>query len=269
MIKNYDLNLYIRAIEEFGVIYFSFIVSLVAASITMIKLKLAAKIKPIWYLLLIIAGFNLLAHTWSAFQLTPRAIVAYLAYIAPLMAVIGGVALYRSPKSWLKAYPFLLILALFTNRYSSVAGHLNQPTNLQQINQSIQPLKELTAGKNKIIWLSEPMALYLAGKISYYPLINHTNFFKPSTDTDTVRSLGFWNQEMMFQWLDEAELVIIDSNRLYLLNQNALTRPTVEMIISRLQTQFTPLPINNYIWPGNLSFYLPNGESLRLKAVLK
>lgn len=258
MIKNYDLNLYIRAIKEFGVIYFSFIISLTAASMAMMKLKLTAKIKPTWHLLLIIACFNFLAHSWSAFQLTPRAIVSYLPYIAPLLAVIGGVALNCSPKSWLKAYPFLLAIALFTNRYSSVAGHFNQPTHLQQINQSVQPLRKLTAGKNKIIWLSEPMALYLAGKVSYYPLINHTNFFKPSNDTATVRSLGFWNQNMMSEWLNQAELVVIDSNRLSLLNQNSLTRPTAEMIVDRLQTHFISLKVDSVIWPGNLSFYLPN-----------
>lgn len=258
--QNYDLFLYWVAIREFGVIYFSFLICLLTGIVAMIKLKLAANLKPVWLLLLTIACFNFLAHTWSAFQLTPRAIVSYLPYFAPLMAVIGGVALNRSPKSLLKAYPVLLTLALFTNRYSSIAGHFNQPTHLQQINQSIQPLKEITADKNKIVWLSEPIALYLAGKISYYPLINHTNFFKPSEDTVTVRSLGFWNQEMMSQWLNQADLVVMDSNRLLILSRNSLTRPTAEMITERLQTQFILLKIDHYIWPGNLNFYLPRNK---------
>ena len=180
-----------------------------------------------------------------------------MAYVAPLLAVIGGVALIRSPKSWTRIYPFLLAIALFTNRYSSVAGHFNEPTHLLQINQSIQPLKKLTAGRDKIIWLSEPMALYLAGKISYYPLINHTNFFKPSQDTATVRSLGFWNHAMMSEWLDQADLVVIDSNRMFFLNQNPLTQSTAEIIVEKLKTQFTLLQLDSNIWPGNLSFYVP------------
>lgn len=259
-IQNYDLNLYVRAIMEFGVVYFCFIICLAIAAISIIKLKLATKIKPVWYLLLIIACVNFLAHTWSAFQLTPRAIVSYFAYIAPLFAVIGGVALKSSPKSWLIAYPILLIMALFTNKYSSVAGHLNQPTHLQQINESIQSLKEITANKNKIVWLSEPMSLYLTGKISYYPLINHTNFLKPSKDTATVRSLGFWNEEMLSEWLNQAELVVIDSNRLLLLQKNPITQPTAEMIVNKLQNQFKQLKIDNHIWPGNLNFYLPRSK---------
>lgn len=257
MVKNYDLNLYIRAIQEFGVIYLSFIISLTAAALAMLKLKLPTKIKPAWILLLIIAGINFLAHVWGAFQLTPRAIVSYMAYVAPLLAMIGGVALNRMPKKWFGIYPLLLVMAIFTIRYNSVAGHFNHPTNLQEINQSIQPLRDITAGKNKIIWLSEPIALFLAGKVSYYPLINHTNFFKPSDDTVTVRSLGFWNEEMMSDWLNQADLVVIDSNRLGILNQNPQTQPIVKMITNRLKIQFVPLPIETYIWPGHLSFYLP------------
>lgn len=256
-IQNYDLSLYVRAVEEFGVIYLSFIISFAAGAFAFIKQKVAVKFKPAWSLLLIIAGFNLLAHTWGAFQLTPRAIVSYFAYVAPLAAVIAAVCLKTNPRAWFKLYPFLLALALVTNRYSSVAGHLNRPTDLQEINRSIPPLKELTHGKNKIIWLTEPMALYLAGKVSYYPLINHTNFFKPSDDTATVQLLGFWNLEMMSRWLDQADLVVIDTNRISILNQNPLTQPVVTMIENSLQTQFIPLTVNPNVWPGNLRFYVP------------
>ena len=261
--QNHDLNLYLKAILEFGVIYISLIIALLAA--LMSKNPKKTKIQPIWVLILIVTGFNLLAHFWGAFQLSPRAIVSYMAYMAPLLAVIGGTALSRGPKFWLNVFPALLILALFTNRYSSVAGHINQTTDLQKINQSVEPLKQITEGKNNIIWLSEPIALYLAGKVSYYPLINHTNFFKPSDDTDTVRSLGFWNQEIMSEWLDEAELVVMDINRLNFLRQNPLAQPTADMITKRLQTQFSPLKIEGNVWPTNLSFYLP----LNSRAVLK
>lgn len=255
MQTNHSFDLYFQAIKEFGIIYFSLIISLLIAALGIFKLKLATKTKPTWYLLLILAGFNFLAHAWSAFQLSPRAIVSYLAYIVPLLAVIGAVAINRQAKPWLKYYPGLLLLALASVRFASITGHLNQPTNLRQINESIKPLQEITAGKNNIIWFSEPMALYLAGRVSYYPLINHTNFFKPSDDTTTVQSLGFWNQDLMLEWLNEADLVVIDSNRLSLMQQSALALPTATMINNRLQQQFSTLELNQYIWPGNLRFF--------------
>lgn len=253
--QRYDLNLYLQAIKEFGVIYSSFIISLAFAVTSWFKLKIKPGIKIAWWLLITIAGFNFLAHTWGAFQLTPRAIISYFAYTAPLLAVIGGILIGSRPKLWLKIYPTLLIIALFAIKFASLAGHFNQPTDLYKINQSVKPLQQITAGKNNIIWLSEPMALYLAGRVSYYPLINHTNLFKPSNDTATVQSLGFWNQEMMSNWLNQADLVVIDSNRLSLMQQSSLARPTAEMIVSRLNNQFTPLNVSTDIWPGNLRFF--------------
>lgn len=246
-ITNYNLNLYIRAVLEFGVIYFSFLIGLLVS---------LQKIKPALLILIIIAGFNFLAHTWSAFYLTPRAIVSYFAYVMPIFAVIAGVGLTRISKTWLKLYPLLLIVAIYTNRYSSVAGHLGQPTHLRQISQSVPKIEAITDGKKNIVWLAEPMALYLSGRISYYPLINHTNFFKPSNDTATVRSLGFWNQTMMALWLEQADLVVIDSNRLSLLEQNPLTVSVAKMITKKLQIQFNQFSMEGQIWPGNLNFYL-------------
>lgn len=259
-IQNYDLSLYFRAILEFGVIYLSLGICLAVAAFFIYKNKLPVNYKPAWYFLLLITALNFFAHVWGAFQLTPRAIVSYMAYITPLLAAIGGIGLTKLPQRWLKFYPILLIIALYTNRYSSVAGNINKPTDMQKINQSTSTVTKLTNDKNKIIWLAEPIALYTAGKISYYPLINHTNFYKPSTDTATVRDLGFWNQSMMNDWLNQAEMVVIDPNRLKILNLNQASRSVVETINTKLKTSYFQIYPGGNIWPENLEFYFPQSQ---------
>ncbi|MBU1322506.1 hypothetical protein KKE48_00010 [Patescibacteria group bacterium] len=249
MVKNYDWSLYIRAVKEFGVIYFSLLLIGLISLINGIKSKSLWIKDNRWRLLLIITGFNFLAHTWSAFILTPRAIIGYFTYIFPLVAVIIAVIL---PEKKIKTvYLPLLIISLITIPMASIFQSPNHLSTIYQLKLSSQALKPIVANKNNIIWLSEPMSLYLAGKISYYPLINHTNFYKPSNDTQTVRKLGFWNQEMMAEWLNEADLVVIDNNRLKIVSDNNLT----QIIENKVNNNYTLIQTPGNIWPGNLSFF--------------
>ena len=255
----FDLPLYFTAIKEFVGIYLSFLLSFLWALIKIRQVKLPEFKLRLLYFLLAVAGFNFFAHVWGAFNSSPRAIVSYMAYIGPLLAVITAVLISNFKQSWLKVYPVLLVIALISIKFASIPGGLKQPTHLQQINNSVSEVKQLTAGKDKIIWLAEPITLYLSGKISYYPLINHTNFFRSSTDTQAVRRLGFWNQEIMKGWLNEADFVVVDANRLAFLEQKSPEgKSTATMIRTTLEDNFTLVTPNNYIWPGNLSFYLPN-----------
>ena len=90
------------------------------------------------------------------------------------------------------------------------------------------------------------MSLYLAGKVSHYPLINHTNFYKPSADTTTVKQLGFWNEPMMDEWLNQADLIVIDNHRLNLTKIN---------LVEKLGQNWRVLASPADIWPGGLIFY--------------
>ena len=241
MVKNYDWRLYIRAIEEFGVIYFSFLLIGLISLINSFKNKTFWLKDSRWRLLLIITGFNFLAHTWSAFNSSPRAIVSYLVYIFPLLAVIFSARLKKVPQYWL-----FLLIALFCLNFASLFQKPNHQNIISALNQSVKELKPIINNKQKIIWLAEPMSLYLAGRTSYYPLINHTNFYKPSTDTATVKKLGFWNQVMMDQWLEEADLVVIDPNR--------LTIAKIDLT-QELTDKWLPITTPPNIWPEGLTFY--------------
>ena len=153
------------------------------------------------------------------------------------------------------------MIALIGMRFAAIFTPPNKQTDLSKINQSAERLKPIVKENEKIIWLTEPISLYLADKISYYPLINHTNSYKPSLDTNTVRSLGFWNQEMMSQWLSEADLVVLDENRLRGLRQTELTKPVAKTITEYMDKNYDLLVINDYIWPGELSFFKPRMRS--------
>jgi len=240
MVKNYPPGLYLRAILEFGVVYCGFwLAGLMAFTAKTAKAKLGAQ-DPRWRLLLAAVGLNLLAHTWSAFNLTPRAIIPYFAYIFPLAAVI--IAVISTGKK-LKFYWLYLILALISLNFSAIFQKPNQLNTINVLNRSAQALKPIIDNRQKIIWLAEPMSLYLAGRISYYPLINHTNFYKPSADTTTVRRLGYWNEAMLNQWLAETDLLVVDPNRLKIANLQ------LEL------NDWEKLPAPDFIWPGNLEFY--------------
>ena len=249
MKQNNDWQIYFKAIKEFGGLYFGFWLIMIIAIIKGVKQKNTLFKDSRWKLLLLIAGFNFLAHTWSAFILTPRAIIGYFTYIFPLVAVIIAVIL---PEKKIKTtYLPLLIISLVTIPLASIFQSPNHLNTISQLKLSSQALKPIVANKKKIIWLSEPMSLYLAGKISYYPLINHTNFYKSSNDTPTVRKLGFWNQEMMAEWLNEADLVVLDYNRLKIVSDNNLT----QIIENKVNNNYTFIQTPENIWPENLSFF--------------
>lgn len=249
MSNNFDWHLYIRAFKEFGVIYFSFLLIGLISLINGIKSKSWWIKDNRWRLLLTVAGFNFLAHTWAAFNLSPRAIVSYLVYIFPLLAVIFSVKLKKVPQYWL-----LLLLALTGLNFASLFQKPYQQNTIRALNQSVNELKPIINNKQKIIWLAEPMSLYLAGRVSYYPLINHTNFYKPSADTDTVKKLGFWNLAMMNQWLEEADLAVIDPNRLIIAKVD---------LTQKLTDKWLPMIQPPSLWPTNLMFWEKKIDHLR------
>ena len=141
----------------------------------------------------------------------------------------------------------LIILAIISLPLNALFRWPQSGSTIRLLNQSAGKLKPIVQDKQKIIWIAEPMSLYLAGRISYYPLINHTNFYKPSDDTVAIKKLGFWNLEMLYDWLAQADLVVIDPNRLSLANID----------LNPQLNNWQPVAAPAEIWPNNLSLYLP------------
>ena len=159
-------------------------------------------------------------------------------YIFPLVAII---IVANLPPIKNKIYSFWLLLALLGLPFASLFQLPNRVDTISQLSISAQALKPIIAEEKNIIWLTEPMSLYLAGRISYYPLINSANFFKPASDTNTVAGLGFWNQAMLDQWLAQSTLFVIDENNLKSLE----LKPSLYQLTE----------IRNDIWPGSLYFF--------------
>ncbi len=254
LLKTHNLSLYLKAVKEFGAIYFIWLLVLIVIIILRGKLKINKKQKPIWLLMQIMFWFNLLAHTIVAFQLTPRSIIVYFAYVAPVGSLLASNYLVRiKDKKLVTNYGLLLLSLPITIMISSIFSKHN---TIKQLEISKNNLSEIIENKNKIIWLTEPMSLYLANKVSYYPLINHTNVYKTNVQTEAVKRLGFWNQEMMSNWLDEAEMVVVGLNKLKLMNRLETTATFVKWFDEELMNNWKEVVIEEYIWPEGLKFYL-------------
>ena len=250
--QTHNLDLYFRAVKEFGMIYFVWFLALIGIILMRKKFKPKVNNQPVWKLLQLFFWFNLLAHGVAAFQLSPRSIVSYFAYFAPLGAIMAAAYLSKlKEKKLVKGYG-LLLLTMPLMILSSIFTRTNV---IKQLNDSRNNLVNLVGDKNKIIWLAEPMSLYLAGKVSYYPLINHTNFFKTSQATEVVQVLGFWNQELMSQWLNEAELVVVDPNRLKIMEKSDKTQSFATWFEEELETNWEKLTTKTEGLPERLVFY--------------
>jgi len=252
--EGFKLPQYVQAMKEFGEVYFSFLLVGLISLVNGLKRRILWLKDRRWQLLIIVSGFNFFAHTWSAYQLSPRAIIPYFAYFFPLIAVILAKLV---PNKVFKYYFIFLILALAGLPFASLFQRPSQGNIIQRLALSSNSLKKVTDQKEEIIWLTDPMNLYLSGKLSHFPLINHTNFYKTSTDTATVRSLGFWNTTMMEQWLNTADLVVTDSNRLSLLKANPKTIDVTILMEERLLSKYKLIPSPENVWTENLRFYEP------------
>lgn len=257
--QTHSLDLFVRAIKEFGVIYIVWFLALLAILTLRKKIKVNKIDKPVWWLVQILFWFNLFAHFVAVWQLSPRAMVAYFAYVAPMGAVIVGGYLHQVKSKWLRLSYFGLLLTLPLVIFSSL---FTQTNTINKLAVTRNALEEVIKGKDKIVWLAEPMNLYLTGKVSYYPLINHTNFFKTSQQTEVVKRLGFWNQEMMQEWLDQADMTVVDPNRLIIMKQVSSTRPFVDWFEHELKTNWEVLLKPNQILPDRLVFYAKSSTTL-------
>jgi 4-amino-4-deoxy-L-arabinose transferase-like glycosyltransferase len=268
----HNRSLYLLAIYQFITSYLILVITGVLASGLTLKriISKQQELKKIrnrefWLFLVGLAGLIFTAHFWSAWHLSPRAIVGYFAFVAPIVAVIIASLLVKLKSNWFKtplkitiAAGFCLLIVPFELRGGSIFSLPKTTPDLILINQSAQALKPIVKNKKQIIWLSEPISLYLAGKISFYPLINHTNSFKPSEMTETVEALGFWNQAMMRNWLSQADLVVIDKNRLNLLKQSPQANKVAVLLESEINDNWQQLEVEKYIWPGHLFFFNRN-----------
>lgn len=258
-----DLILQIRALITWGAIFHAWLLAAAIGVFLWWKRKKVRWFKDkvernFFWFFIGVTLFNTLAHVYSAFQLSPRAIISYSSYVGPQWAVIlafflSKVIRPRHEKNLIRLYFVLIPLAtigIWLTNFTSIKKPM-----LTTINEAVARLKPQIDGYDKIVWINEPMILYLAGKVSYYPLINHINFYKNSADTATVRNLGFWNLAMLAEWFEEADLIVIGNNKLKLLKESQEGIPAAQFIEERLSGNFQFKAKRNDIWPDVITFY--------------
>ncbi len=173
--------------------------------------------------------FNSFIHLLAAFSTSPNAIIAYFPYFAPLLAVIIALFLTDIFKKEIlnkKKLSFLLLFLFIcfsipSLREATIFRFPSRKPDLIKINQSAKKIKEIIPEGEKVVWLANPMTLYLAGRRSYFPLINHVNFYRSDFNTQKVKKLGLWNEQMFLSWIKESNFVFLDPNKLKSLSQKA------------------------------------------------
>lgn len=264
--------LYFRAVREFGIIFHAWILLWLGIMIKWLKQKprswtfTASSKQYYWLFLSGITGFNFLIHSWAAFQTSPRAIVTYFTYVTPLVAVIMAkiispwVNTIKQQRVAIGIYLLFLVLAPVGLRFVAVFALPTRQPDLRQTYESARIIQPIIKDRKKIVWIDEPLSLYLNGRISYYPLINHTGFYKPSDDTATVRRLGFWNLAILQQWLDDADLVVLGDNKLKLLKDSPEGIKAADFIETTLEKQFRLIETREDLWSGKTMFYEPKAK---------
>ncbi|OGD58949.1 hypothetical protein A3J22_01490 [Candidatus Beckwithbacteria bacterium RIFCSPLOWO2_02_FULL_49_12] len=261
-------GLHFRAVREFGVIFHAWAVIWFLIIFDWLRKpkKTPARFTPrqlFWWFLVGATVFNFIIHSWAAFKLSPRAIISYFSYVSPLVAVIMAGIITPKLKNLkferlaLGVYLGLLALVPVGPRFARIFAIPTRNPDLVKIVNSASKLEPLIEGKENIVWIDEPISLYLAERVSYYPLIHHTGFYKSSNDTEIVRNLGFWNQTMLNGWLKEADLVVVGANKLKLLKEVPEGRSLASFIEAKLNEDFELIEERVDIWPGKMVFYEP------------
>lgn len=247
-------GLYLKAIVNFWSAYSLWLIVFLGIILQFFyklpKIKINLKNKNVCFLgILVIA--NLTIHILAAKESSPKAIVSYFSYFAPLAATLLAFFITRliknlkiTEKLFFYIFIFLFIsYSLPSLRDLTILTSPFKTPDILKLPENAQQLQNLIPENEKVIWLAEPITLYLAGRKTYYPLLNHYNFYKDNPNTLLVENLGFWNQEMLTNWFKESSLVIIDPSKLELLQQSTSGRKLLLFIQNNLNNYTL---INNF-----------------------
>lgn len=245
--ETYSFGLYFKALKEFLSVYrLLFLTILLVLFKILGKKHIPQKKTALFIFLIFIAAFNFLAHYYASFNSSPRSVVHYFSYISPLWVIILGfysAKAYKNLKITSSLFYFLffigfIFMSLPGLAVASIFVFPSKNPDLLKTRSSAKMIKSLIPQKQKVFWLAEPITIYLAGGKTYNPLINHINFFKPSSETAAVRKLGYWNKEMMSDWLKEVDFVFIEPNKLKLLSESVSGKDLTNYLNQELNKNF-------------------------------
>lgn len=249
--KTIEIFPYLKGLVYLWSTYFPWII--LAAGIVLLllskKLSFAGKRKKIQFFIFLnfVWILNLATHFVGTVASSPRALVSYLPYFSPLIALSIAVFLeqfFQKFKIKRSDFFYLFIFYFVFFGFPSLRDlrlhyYPLQKPDLIKLSETSKKLKQIIKKDEKIIWFSNSMALYLTGYRSYFPLINDINSFSTNPNTQEVEKLGLWNKEMINQWFNEADVVFVDPSRIKLLSQKQQAgKDTAKLIENRLDKDF-------------------------------
>lgn len=277
--KTVEIFPHLKGLVYFWSVYFPWIILLAGIVLLLLtkRLSFAGNLKKIQFFIFLnlLWILNLAAHFVGTVSTSPRALVSYLPYFSPLIALSMAVFLEQIfKKIKLKPcelfYLFIFYFVFFgfpSLRDLSLQGYPPQKPDLIKLSETAENLKQIIKKDEKVIWFSNPMALYLANRRSYFPLINGVNCFTANPNKREVEELGLWNKEIVNQWFNEADIVFVNPNKIKSLSQkHQAGKDTAELIQNRLDEDFCLKEnLSNYLTLKPLIIYKKKNSSPCLK----
>jgi len=137
----------------------------------------------------------------------------YFGYVAPFFAMIIGIASFRYLKSSLVIILLFstIILNLGINVYrTDVFSAPGEETDLARISRGAELIENTIPADAKIVTFDNSLIhLFEANRRIPAPLLNRNFLFINDLDTEKVRRLGMYNLEMLQEWIDEADYLVL------------------------------------------------------------
>jgi len=134
--------------------------------------------------------------------------VYYANYFMPfvVLSVIVGIARFlRREKAFAVMLIAVIILNFSVNVFrTDVFSSPFEETDIQRVERGAQFIRENTEENTKILTFDNSIYhVFISDRKTFAPLINRNFFYFPGADKNTAKSFGFYNFEMLKEWLLE------------------------------------------------------------------
>ena len=94
--------------------------------------------------------------------------------------------------------------------------------------------------------------LHLADRVTYGALFNSLNSFKPRAKTNIVEKYTFWNEDLANRWLNDADIVLLEENKLKIISDSSPLSNLDKIINKDLKQNYKLINRIEDFWPSPL-----------------
>ncbi len=209
------LSLFVR--EYFGYLLIGFL-SVVAVSYAHMKeKKFGLLLADRAYFLAVTLAVVLLGTHYFYWRIVSN--VYYANYFIPVIILVAvlSIAKMTSQRALLWGVVVTVIgLNVLMNIFrTDVISDPRAESDISRVERGAEAVRKNTKPEDTILTFDNSIYhVYLADRRTYFPLMNRDFLFLNSTDTPMVRSIGFYNTEMVKEWLtNDADYLLLHAER--------------------------------------------------------